>query len=174
MLEQGVIQPSRSPWRSPLVPVPKPDGSLRLSMDYRHLNEVAIFDAFPMPHVAELVEYIGNAHYITTLDLTKGYWQIPVAKRDQAKTAFGTPWGIYEFVRMSFGLHGAAATFQRLVNWILAPHAKYAAAYIDNIVIFTQTWDQHHRVLQAVLMDLHETRMMANPWKCALAQRQST
>ncbi|KYO29204.1 hypothetical protein Y1Q_0009973 [Alligator mississippiensis] len=119
---------------------------LRDLLDKR-LNALAMFDAFPMPHVAELVERIRDAQYISTLDLAKGYWQIPVAKEDQPKTAFGTPRELYEFVRMPFGLHGAAATFQRLMDRILAPHAEYAAAYIDDIVIYTWTWAQHKRAL---------------------------
>ncbi|KYO42327.1 hypothetical protein Y1Q_0022188 [Alligator mississippiensis] len=139
MLQLGVIQPSRSPWRSPLVPERKPDGSLRLCVDYQRLNAMAVFDTFPMPHVAELVERIGDAGYIPTLDMAKGYWQILVAKRDRQKTAFGTPWGLYEFVRMPFGLHGAAATFQHLMDQILAPHTEYAVAYIDDIIIYTRT-----------------------------------
>ncbi|XP_025062379.1 uncharacterized protein LOC112550614 [Alligator sinensis] len=116
----------------------KPDRSLRLCVDYR-LNTTVVFDTLPMPHVAELVECIGNTQYIMTLDLVKGYWQIPTAREDQLKTAFRTPWGLYEFMRMPFGLHGAAATFQRLMDWVLAPHVEYTAAYIDDIVVFSQT-----------------------------------
>ncbi|KYO45417.1 hypothetical protein Y1Q_0015088 [Alligator mississippiensis] len=117
MLRLGVVRPSRSPWRNLLVPIRKSDGSLRLCIDYR----------------------IGEAQYISTLDLAKGYWQIPVAPADRPKKAFGMPWGLYEFVRMPFGLHGVAATFQRLMDRLLAPHAGYAAAYIDDIIIYSPT-----------------------------------
>uniref|UniRef100_A0A7M4F0X7 Integrase catalytic domain-containing protein n=1 Tax=Crocodylus porosus TaxID=8502 RepID=A0A7M4F0X7_CROPO len=103
MLAQGIITPSRSPWRSPLVAVTKTDGSLRLCIDFRKVNALTQFDAFPMPQVNELVERIGQANFISTLDLAKGYWQIPLRKEDQPKTAFGTPWGLYKFKRMPFG-----------------------------------------------------------------------
>ncbi|XP_014453885.1 uncharacterized protein LOC106739017 [Alligator mississippiensis] len=122
-----------------------------------------------MPHVAELVERTGDTRYISNLDLAKGYWQIPVAKEDWLKTAFGTPWGLNEFFRMPFGLHGAAATFQRLMDQILAPHAEYVAAYIDDIVIYTRTWEQHKSALRAILTELRHAGLTANPQKCALA-----
>lgn len=85
---------------------------------------MAIFDAFPMPHITKLVEHIGNNQYITTIDLAKGYWQVPTAKRDRPKAAFGTPWSLYEFVCMPFGLHRVAAMVQRLMDQVLALHAK--------------------------------------------------
>ncbi|KYO43699.1 hypothetical protein Y1Q_0013688 [Alligator mississippiensis] len=173
MLKLGVIRPSRRPWRSPLVPVHKPDGSLRLCVDYRRLNAMAVFDAFPMPYVAELVERMGDARYISTLDLAKGYWQILVAKEDRLKTAFGAPWGLYKFVRMPFGLHGGSATFQRLMDQILAPHAEYVAVYIDDIVIYSRTWEQHKSALRAILTELRHAGLTANPRKCALAQKET-
>lgn len=92
---------------------------------------MAVFDAFPMPHVTKLVERIGSAKFISTLDLAKGYWQILLMPRDQPKTAFGTPWGLYEFVRMPSGLHGAAATFQRLMEHILVPHTQSMKQHIS-------------------------------------------
>lgn len=115
---------------------------------------MAVFNAFPMSNVAELIEHMGNARYIMMLNLTKGYWQIPIAKRDHVKTAFGMLWGLYEFIWVLFGLHGAPTTFQCLMNWILAPHTSYNTAYIDNIVVFTQTWAQHRRALEAILLEL--------------------
>ncbi|XP_019391689.1 PREDICTED: uncharacterized protein LOC109310815 [Crocodylus porosus] len=107
-----------------------------------------------MPQVNELVERIGQANFISTLDLLKGYWQIPLRPEDQPKTAFGMPWGLYKFKRMPFRLNGAAATFQRLIDWILAPHQEYPAAYIDDIVMYTQMWEQHVKALRAILQEL--------------------
>lgn len=98
---------------------------------------MVVFNAFLMPHVAELIECTWNAHYITTLDPAKGYWQIPMPWTDWVKTAFRTPWGIYKFVWMLFGLHRAAATFQSLMDQILSLLASYASAYIDSIVVQT-------------------------------------
>ena len=116
MAAYGIIEPSESEWASPLVIVPKKDGSLRLCVDYCRLNSMSKTDAYPMPRVDELLDQLGKAKYISTLDLTKGYWQVPVAKEAQPKTAFKTPFGLYQFRRMSFGLQGAPATFQRLMD----------------------------------------------------------
>ncbi|KYO27325.1 hypothetical protein Y1Q_0021245 [Alligator mississippiensis] len=122
MLEKGIICRSHSDWRSPIVVVPNPDGKIHLCIDFQKVNAVAKFDAYPMPRVDELVENIGQARYISTLDLTKGYWQVLIAPEDQEKTAFATPWGLFQFRHMPFGLHGAAAMFQRLMDRVLAPH----------------------------------------------------
>ena len=119
MLDMGIIQPSTSPWASPIVLVEKKDGDVRFCVDYRKLNQVSKFDAYPMPRVEEVLESVGAAKFITTLDLAKGYWQIPMAKNSQEKTAFTTPFGLYEFRVMPFGLHNAQATFQRMMNEVL-------------------------------------------------------
>ncbi|KAI2645181.1 Transposon Ty3-I Gag-Pol polyprotein [Labeo rohita] len=140
MLKLGVIEPSRSPWSSPIVLVPKPDGTLRFCNDYRRLNEVSDFDSYPMPRVDELLEHLGRARYITTLDLTKGYWQVPLTDEAKPKTAFSTPSGHWQYRTLPFGLHGAPATFQRLMDVVLWPHQTYAAAYLDDVVIHSETW----------------------------------
>ncbi|XP_019386367.1 PREDICTED: uncharacterized protein LOC109307103 [Crocodylus porosus] len=125
-----------------MVVVPKPDGSIRLCINYRKLNEIASFDAFPMSQIDDLLERIGQAQFISMLDLTKGYWQIPVAKEDKEKTAFGTPWGLFQFERMPFGLHGAAASFQQLMEQVLASHQNYAVACVDDIIVFSPNWEK--------------------------------
>uniref|UniRef100_A0A8C7F2V4 Gypsy retrotransposon integrase-like protein 1 n=1 Tax=Oncorhynchus kisutch TaxID=8019 RepID=A0A8C7F2V4_ONCKI len=168
MLRMGVIEPSTSEWSSPIVLVPMSDGSMRLCNDFRGVNAISTFDAYPMPRVDELLERLGKAKFITTLDLTKGYWQVPVAPEDRPKTAFATPEGLFQYVRMPFGLHGAAATFQRLMDAILRPHQEYAAAYIDDVVIHSEDWDSHLLRLRAVLVSLEATGLTANPNKCCL------
>lgn len=87
----------------------------------------------------ELLEWIGRGWYISTIDMTKSYWQIPMVKNNQQKTAFDTPWRLFEFTRMLFGLHEAVATFQRLMDHVLVLHTMYATAYIDDVVIYSQT-----------------------------------
>ena len=110
MLEAGVIRPSSSPWASPIVLVNKKDGGVRFCVDYRKVNAIAKFDAYPMPRVEEIFESIGSATIISNLDLAKGYWQIPLEEESKEKTAFATPFGLYEFEVMPFGLHNAPAT----------------------------------------------------------------
>ncbi|KAL1276731.1 hypothetical protein QQF64_036354 [Cirrhinus molitorella] len=127
MLKLGVIEPSRSPWSSPIVMVPKPDGTLRFCNDFRRLNEISEFNGYPMPRVDELLDRLGRARYISTLDLTKGYWQVPLTKEAKPKTAFSTPSGHWQYRTLPFGLHGAPATFQRMMDILLRPHQAYAS-----------------------------------------------
>lgn len=166
MIKLGVIEESSSPWSSPIVMVAKPNGTWRFCNDFRQLNKVSKFDAYPMPRVDELIERLGKAKYLTTLDLTKGYWQIPLSPESKEKTAFSTPRALYQYKMMPFGLHGAPATFQRLMDKVLRPHAEYASAYIDDIVIFSEDWDSHVAKLKAVLQSLREASLTANPEKC--------
>ena len=103
MLELGAIQPSASPWASPVVLVEKKDGEICFCVDYRKLNQMARFDAYPMPRVEEVLETVGPAKFISTLDLARGYWQVPMAEESKEKTAFTTPYGLFEFNVMPFG-----------------------------------------------------------------------
>ncbi|KAL0171312.1 hypothetical protein M9458_031623, partial [Cirrhinus mrigala] len=169
MLKLGVIEPSRSPWSSPIVMVPKPDGTLRFCNDFRRLNEVSEFDGYPMPRVDELLDRLGRARYISTLDLTKGYWQVPLTASAKPKTAFSTPSGHWQYRTLPFGLHGAPATFQRMMDIILRPHQAYAAAYIDDVVVHSEAWDEHLDRLRRVLSELRRAGLTANPRKCHLA-----
>lgn len=168
MLDLGVIEESKSDWSSPIVLIPKPDGSLRFCNDFRKLNEVSKFDAYPMPRVDELIERLGHARYFSTLDLTKGYWQVPLTDSAKEKTAFVTPDGLFQYLCLPFGLHGAPATFQRLMDIVLKPHRQYASAYLDDIIIFSDDWKSHLPKVQAVLNSLREAGLTANPKKCAL------
>lgn len=119
MLTSKIIEPSESEWAAPLVPVKKKDNTIRLCVDYRKLNAITKIDPYPMPRVDDITDEVGRARYISTLDLTKGYWQIPVREEDCSKTTFTTPFGLYQFTRMPFGLQGAPATFQRMVDRLL-------------------------------------------------------
>ena len=170
MLDLGVIEESRSAWASPVVLVPKPDGTLRFCNDFRRLNEVSAFDSYPMPRVDELIERLGPARYLSTLDLTKGYWQVPLTPSSREKTAFATPGGLFQYTVLPFGVHGAPATFQRMMDRVLRPHCGYAAAYIDDIIVHSDSWDDHVGHLRAVLNGLRAAGLTANPAKCRLGR----
>ena len=139
MVAHGIIEPSVSEWASLMVVVPKKDGAFRLCVDYRRLNAMSKADAYPMPWVDELIIQLGRAKYISMLDLTKGYWQVPVAKEVQHKTAFTTPFGLYQFRRMPFGLQGAPATFQQLMDRLVEHCREFTGAYLDDLVVFSET-----------------------------------
>ncbi|CAM5116845.1 unnamed protein product [Natator depressus] len=126
MLALGMIQPSSSPWVSPLVLVPKKDGSIRFCVDYQKLNAITVFDAYPMPRPDELLDKLWGARYLSTKELTKGYWQVPLDPDAWLKSAFITPLGLYEFLVLPFGLKGAPATFQRLVDQLLKGMGDFA------------------------------------------------
>lgn len=123
--------------------VPKKDGPLRICIDFRKLNTILFFDAYPMPRIEDLLERIGRANYITTLDLCKGYWQVPLESQSQPLTAFRTPLGLLQFTVMPFGLHGAPATFQWLMDKVLQGCEDCSAAYLDDVVVFSLIWEEH-------------------------------
>ena len=169
MLAHSIIEPSTSDWAAPIVLVQKRDKSLRLCVDYRRLNTRSKSDAYPMPRVDDLIDRVGNATYITTLDLTKGYWQVPVAVVDRPKTPFTTPYGLYQFTRMPFGLQGAPATFQRMVNRLLQGLEGLASAYMDDIIVFSTIWDDHLHHLSSVLGRIQEAGLTIKKRKCQFA-----
>ena len=169
MLEAGIIEHSSSEWSFPMVVVRKKDGSLRICVDYRRLNAITRVDSYPMPRIDELIERLGKARFVTTIDLTKGYWQVPVAVEDRPKTAFATPFGLWQFITMPFGLQGAPSTFQRMMDHLLSGMEDYAAAYFDDVVVFSLDWSQHLQHLRAVLTRLRGARLTIKATKCQFA-----
>lgn len=143
MLEFGVIEESSSEWSSPIMLVPKSDGTIRFCNDFRKLNNISKFDAYPLPRVDGLIDRLGTARYLTILDLTKGYRQVPLSQETKCKATFSTPDGLFQYAVLPFGLHGAPATFQRMMDRILRPHREYAAAYLDDVVVQSAGWDSH-------------------------------
>ncbi len=173
MKELGVIEPSMSEWSSPMVIVPKRDGSLRVCIDFRKLNAQSKFDAYPMPRVDDLLEKIGRAQYITTLDLCKGYWQVPLNPESRPYTAFRTPLGLFQFTVLPFGLHGAPATFQRLMDRVLQGCEDWSAAYLDDVVIHSNSWVEHLQHLQQILKRIEEAGLTLNVSKCEWARQEA-
>lgn len=150
---------------SPVVLVKK-DGGLRFCADYRKLNDVSKFDAYPMPRVEDVLESVGSATIFSTLDLCKGYWQVPMDEKSREKTAFTTPFGLFEFKVMPFGLHNAPATFQRMMDEVLKECQDFAKAYIDDVVIFSNTWEEHLHHLDRVFQCLQKAGLTLKQSKC--------
>ena len=169
MEREGIIERSSSEWAFPIVLVKKKDGSLRMCVDYRRLNAVAEADAYPMPRVDDLIDRLGKAKFITTLDLARGYWQVPVREDSRLQTAFTTPYGLFQFKVMPFGLHGAPATFQRMMDRLLVSESEYAAAYLDDVVIHSGSWKDHIRHIRRIFQKLREAGLTIKPKKCQIA-----
>ena len=146
--------------------VEKKDGGLRLCVDYRRLNQLSKFDAYPMPCIKEVFESVGSSTVITTLDLASGYWQIPIAEGSREKTAFATPFGLFEFTIMPFGLHSAPATFQWMINHVLSGCQNFAQAYIDDIVVYSRSWEEHLDHLRQVFTRLQGAGLTVKIKKC--------
>ncbi len=169
----GVIRPSKSPYASPVVVVTKKDGSLRLCIDYRKLNSCSTRDAFPLPRIDEALEALGQAKYFSTLDLTSGYWQVEVAEQDKHKTAFSTPMGLFEANRMPFGLQNAPSTFQRLMTSCFGDlNFTHLLIYLDDIIIFSKSFNEHLARLQLVFDRLREHGLKLKPSKCQLVRKE--
>ena len=175
MLSMGIFRPSTSPWASPVVIVPKPDGTIRFCIDYGKLNNVTKMDAYPIPRTEEMLEKIARAKFISKIDLTKEYWQIPLDKLTIPKSAFISPRGLFEFVVMPFGMTTAPATFQRMMcDSVLKGLERFADAYMDDIEIDTvdaledteNGFVQHLTHLREVFDRLRNFRLRARPSKC--------
>jgi hypothetical protein len=155
MKKKEIIRESNSPWCSPVVMVEqeKEDGTkkIRFCVDFRGLNSVTIKDSFPLPRIDETIECLSGAKFFTKLDLASGYWQVPVAEQDKCKTAFTANNNLYEFNVMPFGLCNGPATFQRLMDTILRGLTwEKCLIYIDDILIFASTFDDHLKNIKAV------------------------
>lgn len=136
------------------------------------LNVVSTFDTYPMPRIKALLHQVGQAHYWSTLDLEKGYCQIPLRECNKEKTVFPSPSGLYNFPKMHIGLHEAATPFQRLMDRVLQLVAAFALAYIDDVTVFSHIWEYRLARLHAVLLQLREYGLTANPNKCHIGRVQ--
>lgn len=140
MLRAGVIELAESPWVVPVMLMPKPDGCLRFCVDYRRLNAVIIRDTYPIPRMDECIDCLGDARVFTKLDCNSGYWQRPIARKDNDKSAFVCHSGLSRYLRLPFALTNPPATFQRTLDVLLSRFKwKTCLAYLEDVIIFQTT-----------------------------------
>ena len=165
MIKMGVIRESNSPYASPVVVVKKKDGSNRVCVDYRKLNKLTVFDPEPMPAAVDLFQKLNGDKYFSKIDLSKGYWQVTIPEADVSKTAFVTPDGSYEFLKMPFGMVNSAATLKRGMKKLLKG-MKNVEFYWDDILVHTRTWEEHLKTLRELFKRLALAGMTIRPSKC--------
>ena len=171
-LEQaGIVRRSNSPWSSPLHMVPKKDGSWRPCGDYRRLNVATTPDKYPLPNLQDAASKMHGCRVFSKLDLVKGYHQVPVAPADVPKTAITTPFGMFEYLYMPFGLRNAAQTFQRLMDFIFG-FLAFVFVYLDDLIIYSRDEKEHEDHLQQVLQLLSNNGLVINPAKCVFFQKE--
>ncbi|KAJ9529863.1 hypothetical protein QJQ45_022262 [Haematococcus lacustris] len=168
LLAKGFIRPSTSPFAAPVLFVRKKDGSLRLCVDFRALNQQTLKNRYPLPRIDDLLDQLSGAQVFSKIDLRSGYHQIRVAEDDIPKTAFRTRYGHYEFTVLPFGLCNAPATFQQLMNDVFKPHLDdFVLVYLDDILVFSKSAADHERHLHLTLSLLRQHQLCANLAKCA-------
>lgn len=173
LLKQGVLQLSASPFAAPALLVKKKDLSWRLCQDFRHLNAMTVKNKYPLPVIDELLDELAGAKWFTTLDLRAGYHQIRMAEEDVPKIAFQTHHGHFEYRVMPYGLTGAPATFQGIMNAVLAPGLrKYVLVFIDDILIYSATLQDHAKHVKMVFDMLTENQLKVKKSKCHFAQQE--
>ena len=161
MLDNNIIERSSSAWSSPCILVPKPDKSYRFCTDYRKVNVCTKADSYPIPRIDDCIDHIGGAKYVSKFDMLKGYWQIPLSERAREISAFVTPLGLFQYTVMPFGMKNAPATFQRMVNELIAG-LEGCEAYIDDVVIYSNSWEDHVERIRSLFQRLSAANLTVN------------
>ncbi|UYV63918.1 K02A2.6-like [Cordylochernes scorpioides] len=172
MIENHIVKPSESPWSSPVILVRKKVGTWRFCVDYRRLNKITKKDVYPLPCIDDALDSLAGSSYFSTMDLRSGYWQIEVDEKDREKTVFITPDRLYEFRVMPFGLCNAPATFERMIDSVLRSIKwNMCLCYLDDIVVYAPTFEEHIRRLQLVLKCIQKAGLSLNHKKCLFGSR---
>jgi hypothetical protein len=167
LLDKGYIHPSASPWGAPIIFVPKKDGTQRMCVDYRSLNEVTIKNKYPLPRIDDLFDQLKRACVFSKIDLRSGYHQLKIRATDIPKTVFITRYGLYEYTVMSFGLTNAPAYFMYLMSKVFMEYLdKFVVVFIDNILIFSKNEEEYDEHFRLVLQKLRENQLYAKLSKC--------
>ena len=171
MKRRGVIQPSSSPWASPILLVDKKNGKIRFCVDYRRLNKVTIKDAYPLPKMSDILNSMGKSTYFSTLNLTDAFWSIKIKEEDRHKIAFISRSGLWEFISMPFGLTNAPATQQRFIEAVLGGLIRKSCfTYIDDILCFSNTFEEHVDHLDEIMSRLESHNLLLQPAKCSFCK----
>ena len=168
MVAMGFIEPSESPFCSPLLLIKRSDGSLRPVVDFRLLNRATVFDAEPMPNPQEIYAKLNKGKYFSTFDFCKGYWQIPMIIDDKEKTAFSSTLGLFQFVRMPFVLVNAVDTYKRMMRKLLSG-MQGVANFVDDVIVYSATWDEHMFSLRELFNPVKKASLTIKPSKCCVA-----
>jgi hypothetical protein len=176
MLDQGIIRESTSPWSFPVCMIPKAGtNTYRFCIDYRRLNSLCSRCNMPIPNINDTLDSLGatKPQYFSTLDLAAGYWQIDLEEKSKPKSAFITQDGLFEFNVMPFGLHNAPATFQRAMQEVLRGlHWKFVLVYLDDVIIFSNSFEEHLDHLRQVFDRLQTVGLKLQPKKCTFGQKE--
>lgn len=164
MLAAGIIEPSKSAWSSPILLVPKPNGEQRFCVDFRKLNAVSEKDAYPLPYMSSILDKLGGAKYLSSLDLKSAYHQVEMEESSKQYTAFTVPGrGLFQFTRLPFGLHNAPATFQRLIDSVLEEDlAAWVFPYLDDVIVVADSFEKHLEILGEVFSRLEKAGLTLN------------
>lgn len=172
LLDAGIIRESESPFASPIVVVKKKNGSIRLCIDYRKLNNQTIRDAYALPNIEDTFAALTGSKWFSVMDLKSGYYQVEVDEEDKYKTAFVTPMGFWEFNRMPQGVTNAPSTFQRVMEKCMGSlNLKEVLVFLDDLIVFTDTLEEHDCRLMHVLSRLKELGLKLSPEKCHFFKR---
>jgi hypothetical protein len=172
-LQADLIQESHSPYAAPAMLVKKKDSSYRFVVDYKKLNLITIKDSSPLPNMEDTIRKLGQGYsYFSKLDLKSGFYQIPINDLDKEKTAFITPFGLYQFNVLPMGLKNSPPTFQKVMTSTLQSCRQFSLVYLDDIIIFSKSYSEHLYHLERVLSALQAKRLVLNPPKCELAVRE--